>query len=124
MAPRSADARALRTLSSTPAFVEIAGQRLTADTFTFEQQTTAAGRFLRISATGVGLLLGGGIVEVKQGMLNIEVSPAGLAGTVSAQVSVSLPSVSDTSILSISGGVTVKINQRGVEAVNRVRELE
>ncbi len=105
-----------------PAYLEIAGQRLTAELFSFEQQVLngvdgLAGtpddvKILKVSASGVELRLGGDLVVVSSGSLDIEISPAGLAGVVSATVSVNIPNV-----LSLGGSVTVKINQRAVEAV-------
>ena len=83
---------------ATSAYLDIAGQRFEASSFELEQSTVAGadgalgtpddGRVLHIAASGVGLSLGGGLVTVSAGELDLEVTEAGLAGSVTATVSI------------------------------------
>ena len=110
------------------AFLEIAGQRLEADRFEFVQQTLAGVdttlgtaddvKNLRVSALGVSLNLGGGIVVIDQGTLDLEITAAGLAAVISAHVVVDVASV-----LHLETSVTVKINQRRDRGRDRLRHL-
>ena len=82
-----------------PAFLEIVGQRLEADLISFEQtridgpdglaNTADDVQILRVVASGVGLNINAGdpenpILEITDGTALIEITPAGLAGSVSA----------------------------------------
>ena len=116
----------LTGIGADPAYLEIAGQRLTATSFTFEQQTAKGPdntlgtaddvRVLRIAATGVGLNLGNGLVLVTGGTLALEVTPAGLAGVVRATVTIGAAGSSLDGIFEASATVTISINQRTTEA--------
>ncbi|HEX6658585.1 MAG TPA: hypothetical protein VF065_10915, partial [Ilumatobacter sp.] len=116
----------LTGIGGDPAFLEIAGQRLTAASFMFEQQaakgpdnllgTADDVRVLRVSASGVGLNLGNGLVVVTGGALAIEVTPAGVAGVVRATVTIGAAGSVLAPIFSVTTTVTISINQRTTEA--------
>ena len=117
---------ALTGIGGAPAFLEIAGQRLTAASFSFEQQSAKGPdgtlgtaddvKVLRIAASGVGLDLGDGLVVISGGTLALEKTAAGLAGVVRATITVGAPGSALDGIFSVGATVTVMINQRATAA--------
>ncbi len=107
--------------ASQSAFLEIAGQRLEATSFSFEQ-TGSAGpdgipgnaddtKILRVTGTGIALNLGDGLVTIDEGVLVLEITPAGLAGVVRADIGITLGT-----IISVDARVTISINRRTTAA--------
>ena len=84
----------------------VLGQTLLGD-FTFSKQSTATGNVVIVTAANVSLSLGGGAnppVQVTNGSGVLQLSSAGLAGTLSANLSVNVPNVS------VSGTFGLSIN--------------
>ena len=101
-------------------FLEVVDQRLEADFIAFEQVTrngpdgmpaTADDvQIVRVVASGVGLRIGAGdtdILVISNGVALIEITPAGLAGSVAADIAINIPGLA-----SASASVTVQINNR------------
>ncbi|HXG49000.1 MAG TPA: VCBS repeat-containing protein, partial [Methylomirabilota bacterium] len=95
--------------------LSVAGQTLTGN-FSFEQFTKTAGmtteKIIRVAATEVSLSLGDGanpLLRVTNGTGFFVIRSTGIAGSLSASVSLNVPEVS------LSGTLSVKINNTGAQ---------
>jgi hypothetical protein len=99
----------------TSASLTVVGQTLSGN-FTFEQSTTSTGRVVKVAATNVGLVISAGgsdIVTVSSGSALFVANASGMAGKVSASVTVTIPGLASAS----ASNVTVSINNTA-SAVN------
>jgi hypothetical protein len=84
--------------------LQVLGQELTGD-FAVEQATNAQGqRVVRVGAARVGLSIAGGLVTVTNGTGLFVIAPGGIAGSLSAGVSLGVTGVS------LSGAFALELN--------------